>query len=267
MLRRKPEENIAQTMSTQDTAVTLIENSDNNQQDADEASQSTAAEFFKSPNFYRNAQTYWSKIEPSVDGMLGGLSAISSTDIKGSLQFLNDLFKMKPSPQTQRALDCGAGIGRITKNVLINYFQTVDLVEQDENFVQKANEYLSSCGQIGRIHRMGLQDFTPIERTYDVIWCQWVLGHLTDDDLCAFLKRCCTGLTPNGCIVIKENFTSNDEDFCIDANDSSVTRSLRITKNILQNAELRIVKIVKQSNFIQGLFPVYAIACRPMRKL
>lgn len=237
-----------------------------NQQDSNEVlDQLTADEFFKSPDFYSNAQKYWSSIEPTIDGMLGGLSMIDSTDVKGSLQFLNDLFKMKPSPQSQRALDCGAGIGRITKNVLVNYFDCVDLVEQDENFVRKASEYLGTSERIGTIFNIGLQDFTPTESTYDVIWCQWVLGHLTDDDLSNFFKRCCTGLTRNGCIVIKENFTSTD-DFCIDSNDSSVTRSLRITKNILESVNLRIIKIIKQSNFIQGLFPVYTIACRPMRK-
>ena len=36
----------------------------------------------------------------------------------------------------------------------------------------------------------GLQNFTPSQEAYDVIWIQWVLGHLTDDDLVAFLKRC-----------------------------------------------------------------------------
>lgn len=234
----------------------------NSQQDADEM---TADEFFKSPDFYTNARKYWAGIEPNIEGMLGGLTMIDSTDVKGSLKFLNDLFKMKPSPQSQRALDCGAGIGRITKNVLVNYFNSVDLVEQDGNFVRKANEYLGTSERIGTIFNMGLQDFTPAENTYDVIWCQWVLGHLTDDDLSHFFKRCCTGLTNNGCIVIKENFTSTD-DFCIDANDSSVTRSLRVTKNILESVNLRIIKIIKQSNFIRGLFPVYTIACRPMRK-
>lgn len=243
------------------------ENTDNPCDLTEDAVQLTADKFFQSPDFYKNAQKYWSGIQPSIDGMLGGLSIVDSSDIKGSQQFLNDLFKMKPSPHTQRALDCGAGIGRITKNVLSNYFNAVDLVEQDENFVQKAKEYLGTCKHIGTIFNVGLQDFTPAEKTYDVIWCQWVLGHLTDDDLCKFFERCTISLKPNGCIVIKENFTSNDDDFCIDPNDSSVTRSLRITKIILQNANLRIIKIVKQPNFIQGLFPVYTIACRPMRNI
>jgi protein N-terminal methyltransferase len=32
-------------------------------------------------------------------------------------------------PQKLRALDCGAGVGRITKEILIKYFKKVDLIE------------------------------------------------------------------------------------------------------------------------------------------
>ena len=50
-----------------------------------------------------------------------------------------------------------------------------------------------------------LQKWTPEAGHYDVIWCQWVLGHLTDDDLVAFFKRCAKGLAPGGLIFVKEN--------------------------------------------------------------
>lgn len=235
----------------------------------DDESSPTVDEFFKSPTFYKNAQAYWSRIAPTIDGMLGGLAIIDPADIQGSSRFLCELFKLKPAPGKLRTLDCGAGIGRVTKNLLIKYFETVDLVEQDENFVRKANDYLSYDGKlmpnIGEIFNEGLQTFQPATSTYDVVWCQWVLGHLTDDDLADFLKRCISSLTPNGCIVIKENFTATD-DFSIDAKDSSVTRSLGITKTILDLVGLRIIKITKQENFIQGLFPVYIIACKPIRR-
>jgi 2-polyprenyl-3-methyl-5-hydroxy-6-metoxy-1,4-benzoquinol methylase len=40
---------------------------------------------------------------------------------------------------------------------------------------------------------------------YDVIWIQWVVGHLTDDDFVDFFLRCRKGLKPGGVIVLKEN--------------------------------------------------------------
>lgn len=229
----------------------------------------SAEEFFKSPDFYKNAQKYWSQIAPTIDGMLGGLSIVDPADIQGSSRFLCELFKLKPTPAKQHALDCGAGIGRVTKNLLIKYFESVDLVEQDAIFVNKANQYLSVEGKlhpkIGEIFNEGLQTFQPATTKYDVIWCQWVLGHLTDADLSNFFRRCILSLKPNGCLIIKENCTSHD-DFTIDSVDSSVTRSLRITKQILISCGLRILKISKQNNFIPGLFPVYMLACRPIQR-
>lgn len=225
--------------------------------------------FFKSPDFYENAQKYWSNVSPTIDGMLGGLSVVSPTDIQSSSQFLGEIFKMKPTPNKNRALDCGAGIGRVTKHLLGKFFTQVDLVEQDANFVQKANEYLYLNGVrlpfVGTLYNEGLQNFTPEPAKYDIIWCQWVLGHLTDADLLAFFRRCIDGLAANGCIIVKENATATD-DFAIDAVDSSVTRSLKITKTLLEAAGLRVFKLIKQKDFIQGLFPVYMIACRPIKK-
>jgi len=45
-------------------------------------------------SFYGNAAEYWSSIPATVDGVLGGFGFISQTDIKGSLSFLRQLFKV-----------------------------------------------------------------------------------------------------------------------------------------------------------------------------
>ena len=47
---------------------------------------------------------------------------------------------MEPAPGKQRALDCGAGIGRITKHLLQRHFKYVDLVEQNKAFLDGFNE-------------------------------------------------------------------------------------------------------------------------------
>lgn len=64
----------------------------------------------RSETFYKDAQQYWKAIPPTVDGMLGGFSSINFTDIRGSQDFLKEVFKMKPSPNKSIALDCGAGM-------------------------------------------------------------------------------------------------------------------------------------------------------------
>lgn len=64
----------------------------------------------RSEMFYKDAQQYWKTIPATIDGMLGGYSKINLTDIRGSQDFIKDVFKMKPSPNKNVALDCGAGM-------------------------------------------------------------------------------------------------------------------------------------------------------------
>ena len=44
--------------------------------------------------FYNDAKEYWSSINPTVDGMLGGFEKISPTDINGSKAFLRPFLKV-----------------------------------------------------------------------------------------------------------------------------------------------------------------------------
>lgn len=79
--------------------------------------------------------------------------------------------------RTGCALDCGAGIGRITKRLLLPLFQTVDLVDVTQEFLDKAQFFLGDEGKrVGKYICCGLQDFVPEAGRYDVIWIQWVIG-------------------------------------------------------------------------------------------
>lgn len=78
---------------------------------------------------------------------------------------------------TSCALDCGAGIGRITKRLLLPLFNTVDLVDVTQEFLDKAKTYLGEeSKRVGNYICTGLQEFTPECGRYDVIWIQWVIG-------------------------------------------------------------------------------------------
>lgn len=91
--------------------------------------------------FYKDALTYWSNIPPTVDGMLGGYAYITKTDVAGSTVFLSGLMNREHLGRS-RALDCGAGIGRVTKNLLLRLFDTVDLLEVNKKFLDEAPAYI-----------------------------------------------------------------------------------------------------------------------------
>ena len=81
------------------------------------------------------------------------------------------------------ALDCGAGIGRIAKTVLIPEFAEVDLLEPSITQIDEARNY---CPGVRDFFHCGLQEHN-FETQYDAIWIQWVLCYLTDNDIAELL--------------------------------------------------------------------------------
>ncbi|XP_071454674.1 N-terminal Xaa-Pro-Lys N-methyltransferase 1 isoform X2 [Hetaerina americana] len=211
--------------------------------------------------FYSKAAQYWAQIPPTIDGMLGGFGMISQTDIAGSEKFLKLIYKWPDPPGKQTALDCGAGIGRITRCLLQKHFEVVDLVEQNPLFLDEAKKSLESCPRIGSYYPIGLQSFEPESNKYDVIWCQWVLGHLTDDDFVKFFESCKKGLRSNGIIIVKENMSGGDVEK--DDQDSSVTRPMQVFKELLHKAGLKLLLNHRQRKFPQCLYEVRMLALRP----
>ncbi|ESP00889.1 hypothetical protein LOTGIDRAFT_225615 [Lottia gigantea] len=212
--------------------------------------------------FYGDAKSYWEKISPTVDGMLGGFAKISPTDINGSRAFLRQFMKISGGKvDNKRALDCGAGIGRITKRLLLPMFETVDMVELNQHFLKEARTFIGDDSKrVENLFCSGLQDFTPDRGQYDVIWCQWVLGHLKDQHLKEFFQRCKLGLKPGGIIVVKENSSTSEEERDFDSSDSSFTRPKHELKEIMAKAGLTVLKEEKQKGFPKGVYDVFMFA-------
>ena len=66
----------------------------------------------------------------SDDGVLQGYGVLTPLDARDSNLFLDCLVAKHPSMRFDRVADCGAGIGRVTKHLLLSRFGLVDLVEQ-----------------------------------------------------------------------------------------------------------------------------------------
>jgi protein N-terminal methyltransferase len=66
--------------------------------------------------------------------------------------------------------------------------------------------------------------------SFDVVWCQWCLGHLSDSHLVAFFRKAKTALRDpkKSLMVVKENVCRGEEDggarTVFDYQDSSLTR-------------------------------------------
>ncbi|KAJ8752116.1 hypothetical protein K2173_001791 [Erythroxylum novogranatense] len=239
---------------------------------ADEMWREHAGDTLKKSRWYRDGVAYWEGVEASVDGVLGGYGLVSHTDVKGSEGFLqallSELFVDAGKNRPLVALDCGSGIGRITKKLLIKYFNEVDLLEPVSHFLDAARESLvqenpmaSDAHKATNFFCIPLQEFTPDAGRYDVIWVQWCIGHLTDDDFISFFKRAKTGLKPGGFFVLKENIARNG--FVLDKDDRSITRSDSYFKELFSRCGLHLYKSRDQRGFPQELFAVKMYALTP----
>ena len=229
--------------------------------------------------------------------MLGGLPHVSRIDIQGSKNFFakltrrsklldrrrrpvkgpseaqtnNDREKsgeqQKKEFAVKRAVDCGAGIGRITLNFLSTVAETVDIVEPVAKFTQEIAEGesfagLREAGRVGEVHSVGLQDWCPVPGTYDLIWNQWCLCQLTDGELVEYLRRAKAALKEGGWLVVKENVATFEVDE-FDASDSSVTRCLTKWRSLYKEAGCHIEMEEVQRGFPKELFAVRMWALRP----
>lgn len=213
--------------------------------------------------FYKKAAKYWANVPATIDGVLGGFGHISDIDLEGSRAFLKQILSFRTPPATTQALDCGAGIGRVSKYILIPQFEKVDLVEQDEKFINTARQFIGvNNAKLGSLYKIGLQNYKP-HKKYDVIWCQWVLGHLKDYDLVDFLEICSGALNDHGVLVVKENIATSDV-IEYDEDDSSVTRPYALMEKIFDEAKLKVVITDIQKGFPDDIYPVNSFALIPM---
>ncbi|KAK3247690.1 hypothetical protein CYMTET_42828 [Cymbomonas tetramitiformis] len=138
-----------------------------------------------------------------------------------------------------------------------------------KHFLEEARSRLSPANSAADLpHRVGrficepLETFVPEDGRYDLIWIQWVLGHLHDADFVAFFQRCIRGLKPGGFIMVKEN--NCKEGFVVDKEDSSLTRSDKYLQSLFVQAGLRVCQVKRQQEFPQELFAVRMYALQPI---
>ena len=98
---------------------------------------------------------------------MGGYGKCSGVDILTSRNFI-DSFQQSGKLGKGRAIDCGAGIGRITKDLLLDKFEKVDLIEPCPKYIEDAKKYVDNPNA-ENFYCAGLQEF-EFKYKYDCIW-------------------------------------------------------------------------------------------------
>lgn len=213
----------------------------------------------KFKEWYWKAASYWETVEATYDGVLGGQTHVSPADIKESGEFLEKLFIDRHLGKA-RAIDCGAGVGRVTNELLRFKFERVDIMEQNPKYIEEAKKILKESKNVGEFYSKGMQEFV-FEEKYDCVWIQWAISHLTDPDLVSFLEKAAGHLNENGMVVLKENITQK-QNYVFHRDDISVTRSEATFKRLFEKAGMQVVAQEYQKDFPANLFPVCMFALR-----
>ncbi|KIY72181.1 methyltransferase domain-containing protein [Cylindrobasidium torrendii FP15055 ss-10] len=270
----------------------------------------------REPNLQEGIE-YWNNQPATYDGVLGGFGegSLPRIDALGSRLFLlNHLPELStvssalkllhplPKERRTRALDVGAGVGRVTADVLLYLVDDVLLLEPVAPFINEAvhraknpdpklknwkgltNKTTSvtfiqgplqafdpahplNTTDVKLLERVGSQQ-DDLESGFDVVWCQWCLGHLSDEQLSAFFKRARTSLRDpeRSLMVVKENVCRDTADnqprISYDEEDSSLTRSDLAWKSVFHEAGLTLVSEKVQTGLPEGIYVVKMYALR-----
>lgn len=215
--------------------------------------------------WYRRTLKYWESRKPTVHEMSGG--GVQLRDVAFSRAFLHRLQRSASGRKCEFAvaLDVGAGIGRVTRAVLLQHVsQRVDLLEPVKALLAKARKDFRGEAKVQGFFCEASQKFRPLRRVYDLVWCQWTLMYLADVDLVAFLKRAATGLRAGGLIIVKENVELPRRNFGghggVSYEDTAahggVVRVPRHYEDIFKRAGLRIVLKRMQLDLGDDAMPV-----------
>lgn len=222
---------------------------------------------------YNDAISYWLAVPASVNGVLGGFgeqTPVPKADIVGSGTFLRKLqTRMEvPAGAQKLTIDMGAGIGRITRDLLWKVSDKCDLLEPVVPFVAQMEKELAGVaqkGKLGDIYPIGMQEWRcdPAKvGKYWLVWCQWCVGQLPDDELVKLWAHCKEALMANGTLVVKENIAPVEDVF--DPTDLSVTRTDAKFRQLFELAGYKLIASDIQKGMPKELYPVRMYCLKPL---
>lgn len=204
-------------------------------------------------NLQKISYEFWQNKSSQLSSMCG-FEDIHKEDIKNTNNLLKDYINLE---NNKSVLEIGAGIGRITFNCLFDKFDYIDILDSNEEFLKKAKEFqelnfgdintnfnLNNSKKIKNFYCEFLQNF-KFNKSYDLIFVQWVLEYLSCEEIEEFFKLAKLNLNENGIMIVKENINieaKNNKDNIIVIEEGSLIRPSEFYRNIFNNLNFKILK-------------------------
>jgi len=210
---------------------------------------------------------YWRQKKPTCYSVTGIPRQLLATDQKASLEFLQ-LLERRTKRAFSDILDCGAGVGRNTRHVLLRLpnVTRVDLLEPAAALRSKARTSLRGRRGIGKFLTSPIQEFIP-RRAYDLVWIEWVLMYVPDPDIVSFLQTLKLALPAGVQIVVKENVENRKIEEDLDEQDMCASRTVQHFESLFEHAGLQVLAKRWQKDWPteRGYFPLmmWALSSSP----
>merc|ERR1712226_1418138 len=78
-------------------------------------------------NYYEKAKDYWNEQDASLNGVTGGYGEFHQAEAEYSLKVFNNYKDRLPG--LKRTFEVAAGIGRVTKFMLNDHFEEIDILD------------------------------------------------------------------------------------------------------------------------------------------
>lgn len=213
--------------------------------------------------FENHSEKYWLNKTANIDNMCG-IGELNQEDLIHSKLLFE---KLGSQENFRTALDVGAGIGRITFNVLYDKCEKIDMLDINKNFLDRAlcKEKELNGNKINKLYATKIQNF-EFERFYDLIFVQWVLEYLGDKKFYKFLFDCALNLNKDGFLIVKENVNTSDGTTLLIDEEGSFIRPPHSFENCFNRIGLSLIhdEMVKYNSVKDE---IYDVKCWVLKKL
>lgn len=210
--------------------------------------------FYSTIDINKVSYNFWKNSQSNLEYMVGILD-INLEDLNHTISIL-DKYKsyIIKTNKKVKVLELGAGIGRVTNNCLVKYFNNIDLVEINSDYCKVVEEDLKKLNNLRfNVYNYSIEEFsdyilkysktniTNVSKNlkYDLIYCQWVLEYVYEKHLKLIFEMFERLLTKEGVIIIKENI--DNENYYIE-NQGAFIRTRDIYDKLISKYNLKIIE-------------------------
>lgn len=136
---------------------------------------------------------------------------VSKDDIESTKEIF-EFIKQNKLAKFGKVLEFAAGLGRVTKGILLDNFKELVLVEPTQSSVDVLKQIQKQNKKIKEIHHTTVQNY-KFDQKFDVIFCEGFFDYLNETDLFKLLLDIRRNLKDNGVVIIKENSPEVEKEF------------------------------------------------------